>query len=837
MRAPSLPPPILGGRYELHEPIGRGGAATVFRATDRDSGTVVAIKVLRPELATLVGPERFLQEIGIVRVLRHPNIVPLLDSGETDGTLYYVMPLLSGGTLRGRLQRDGPLAIDDAIRVADGVAQALEVAHAAGVVHRDIKPENILFDGATPLLSDFGIARLIAETGETLVTSSGLVLGTPGYMSPEQAAGDRHIDARSDIYSLGCVLFEMLVGEAPFTGPTPQAIAMRHLSERLPSLAVVRPNTPDWLVKVVEGALAKMRSDRIQGASRFREGLAGSRRPAVRIRRWAPWLAGTGVLSLVVLSLARWPGRGSGVPRTVDTTVSIAVLPFGDLSRRGELGYLAAGLTADLTNDLATIPAVRVIAPEVAARLRGHPGPLDSVAAALGASTLVTGTIDSVADSLVITVRLLDGPSMALLGNQTVRRRIGDVHLIEAAVWEEVSVFLRHRLGDRLVKPVPSGLVRNPRAWELAQRAISLRDDASSIFHRAGPDGAGPILDRADSLLAVAQMLEPSSAFVAGARARLSEERAVVVADRIGPARGPVRAVPRTLDLDGPGWRRIGLAHADRALRLEGHDLESLEIRALLRFGLWQGVPEFSSASTMALIIEDLLAVLDRRPDRARAWAALSEVYDFSGRFAEADFAAHKALAADPFLAEEPTVMSRLMYTALNLGNPSAAADWCRRGQRRHPGDLRFSGCELTVAAWSSRDVAGAWRLLESLRKVDTLALGPEWDAARLMSVAAVIGRAGLRDSALRTARRALAGAGSSNPPAHLLLGEAQVLTLVGDSIEAIDRIAAVVARVPQLGPAVRATARFRTLRNHPEFQRAVDAGTRGSRTGSPPNR
>ncbi len=823
MEVPSSRPSILGGRYELHEPVGHGGAATVYRATDQESGTVVAIKVLRPELAALVGPERFLQEIEIVRGLRHSNIVPLLDSGESGGTLYYVMPLVSGGTLRGRLQREGPLAIDEAVRVADGVAQALEIAHAAGVVHRDIKPENILFDGAAPLLSDFGIARLVAITGESLVTSAGMILGTPGYMSPEQVAGDRHIDARSDIYSLGCVLFEMLAGEAPFTGPTSQAIAMRHLSERLPSLAVVRPNTPEWLVSVVEASLAKPRADRIQGATRLREGLAGSPRISRRARRLAPWVVGSGVVAVGVVSLVLWLLRSPGGSPPADGPVSIAVLPFTDLSRQQTLGYLAAGLTADLTNDLASISAIKVIAPEVAARLRGRAGPFDSIASALGASTLVTGTVDSVGDSLVIAVQLLDGPSMTRIGSQVVRRRIGDLHQIETAILEEVSVFLRTRLGDKQVNAVPSRLVRNPRAWELARRALSLLDDASSIFHRAGVDRAGPMLDRADSLLAAAQTLVPSSAFVSTARARVAEERALQVDDRAGPAGAQRRAIPRTLDLDGPSWRRIGLAYAARALQIDSLDLDALEARARLRFRLWQGDPEFGSDTTKASVIGDLEAVLDRRPGRASAWVSLSEVYNDEGRFAEADFAAHKALAADPFLLEEPKVMSWLMYAALNLGNSTAAADWCSRGRRRHPGDLRFSGCELMVAAWSSRDVAGAWRLLDALRKIDTLALGPEWDAARLMSVAAVIGRAGLGDSARRTASRALAQAGSPAPPTYLLVGEAQVLVLIGDSVQAIDRIAAAVAMVPQLGPGLRATARFRALHNRPDFQKAVN--------------
>jgi tetratricopeptide (TPR) repeat protein len=440
---------------------------------------------------------------------------------------------------------------------------------------------------------------------------------------------------------------------------------------------------------------------------------------------------------------------------------------------------------------------------------------------------LVTGTVDQAIDSVTASVRLVDARSMTQLGHRTVRARAGDIQAIEAAIGEEVSVFLRTQLGGRIQSVVAAPLTRNPRAWDLAQRALALKADASSLFHRAGATAAGPILDRADSLLALAEAVEHSSPSLAIARAGLAEERATVMSaapptpSGSSPTSNQTR---RTLELDANGWRRTGLLHADRALRLEPGNAEALETRAILLFGLWESNPVFGTDSIRVQIMDDLMAALDRRQGRPIAWTMLSQVYDFSGRFAEADFAAHKALEADPFLADEAAVISRLMYTALNLGNDAAASDWCRRGRRRHPGDLRFTGCELVIAGWSSRDVPAAWALLASLRLADTLDLGADWDAARQMSVAAVIARAGLKDSALRTATRAMATASRPHPP-HLVVDEAQVLALAGDTRGAVQRITEVTSQLPQLRPALRTTARFRTLATDPGFLAATSVG------------
>jgi len=264
----------LADRYLLDREIGHGGMATVFLARDLRHDRQVAVKVLRPDLAAMIGPERFLREIQTTARFTHPNILPLHDSGQADGLLYYVMPYVDGETLRDRLAREGSLPVEDAIRIAADVADALAYAHQHQVVHRDIKPANILLSGDHAVVADFGIAKAVAPVapGDDL-SSPGMVPGTPQYMSPEQAGGDSRLDGRSDVYALGCVLFEMLAGTPPFTGTTPQMIMARHRLEPPPSLAVVRPELPPRVEAVVRRALAKVPADRFQSAEEFRAAL------------------------------------------------------------------------------------------------------------------------------------------------------------------------------------------------------------------------------------------------------------------------------------------------------------------------------------------------------------------------------------------------------------------------------------------------------------------------------------------------------------------------------------------------------------------------------------
>ncbi len=271
----------LAARYTIQRELGSGGMATVFLGWDVKHKRQVAVKILKPELSVSLGAERFLREIETTANLRHPHIVPLYDSGEAHGALYYVMPFVEGESLRERLKRDGQLPLDDAIRIAREVAGALSYAHARGVVHRDIKPENILLESGHAVVTDFGIARAVREAGTESLTGAGISLGTPAYMSPEQAAGEREVDGRTDLYSLGCVLYEMLGGQPPFTGPSTPSIIRQHLVAEPRPIATLRPAVPAPVWAALERALAKNPADRFGLVSQFGDALGPAEPAAV----------------------------------------------------------------------------------------------------------------------------------------------------------------------------------------------------------------------------------------------------------------------------------------------------------------------------------------------------------------------------------------------------------------------------------------------------------------------------------------------------------------------------------------------------------------------------
>ena len=258
-------------RYALDREIGRGGMATVYLARDVRHNRNVALKVLNPELGAVLGVERFLSEIQVTANLQHPNLPPLFDSGEANGLLFYVMPHVEGESLRKRLVREKQLPIDEAIRIATSIASALDYAHRHGVIHRDLKPENILLQEGQPVIADFGIALAVSNAGGSRVTQTGISLGTPQYMSPEQATGDRDIDGRTDVYSLGAMLYEMLAGEPPYVGNTAQAIIAKVITDRPRSLRLARDTVPPHIEAAVECALAKLPADRFATAHAFAE--------------------------------------------------------------------------------------------------------------------------------------------------------------------------------------------------------------------------------------------------------------------------------------------------------------------------------------------------------------------------------------------------------------------------------------------------------------------------------------------------------------------------------------------------------------------------------------
>ncbi len=305
----------LSDRYQIERELGRGGMATVFLAKDLKHDREVAIKVLHPDLSATIGADRFQREIKLAAKLQHPHILGLYDSGEADGLLFYVMPFVKGESLRDRLDREGQLPIDDAMQITLEVADALEHAHRQEIVHRDIKPENVLLSGGHALVADFGIARAVSEGTAQKLTQTGMAVGTPVYMAPEQAVGE-HVDHHADIYSLGCMLYEMLAGEPPFSGKNAQALMAKHAMEAVPSIRIVRPTVPEEIEDAIFAAMAKVPADRPKSAAEFAEyfglpiGATAARRVGIRATSARRIPSGATGLYASSVTLPWWRRRG-----------------------------------------------------------------------------------------------------------------------------------------------------------------------------------------------------------------------------------------------------------------------------------------------------------------------------------------------------------------------------------------------------------------------------------------------------------------------------------------------------------------------------------------------
>src|SRR2546429_815682 len=364
----------LADRYAIDRELGHGGTATVYLAQDLKHGRSVAVKVLRPELAAALGAERFLREIEIAARLSHPHILSLHDSGEAAGFLYYVMPFVEGESLRDRLNREPQLPIDEAVRIAREVATALSHAHGHNLVHRDIKPENILLSGGEAVVADFGIARAIVAAGAGKLTDTGLAVGTPGYMSPEQAMAQEHVDGRADTYALGCVLYEMLAGHPPFLGTTPQEVLARHTLDPVPPLRTIRREVPPAVEQAVLRALAKSPADRFPSAAAFSEALTqvGAPPSFARLAARPAVFVAAGVAALVAgyLLLA----RRSATLSSDEPGLSIALLGFQNVGGDSANRPFSYGMSEELSTALGEVEGLRVLAPSGGVRVKGQDG-------------------------------------------------------------------------------------------------------------------------------------------------------------------------------------------------------------------------------------------------------------------------------------------------------------------------------------------------------------------------------------------------------------------------------------------------------------------------------
>jgi serine/threonine-protein kinase len=540
-------------RYTIQRELGHGGMATVYLARDARYQRDVAIKFLSPEISHGVGSDRFQREIAVAAKLTHPHIVPLLDSGEHDGALWFAMPVLDGHSLRDRLDREHSLPIDEAVRIAVEVAGALTYAHEHGVIHRDVKPENILFSGGSAIVTDFGLAKSTEPLagGESL-TRTGIAVGTALYMSPEQSTGDV-LDARTDVYSLGSVLYEMLTGEPPYVGKSLQAVIAKRFSDPVPSARRLRSTVSPALDAIVERALGKHAADRFPSTAAFAEALlrlppsadssamgaattmpmtAGSASAPVRILARARSRKGRRVVAIAVVFAAvvaatqlarayRSKPAGASPPR------SIAVLPFTDESSDKDQEYFSAGMTDELMGALAGLKQLRVAARASSYAAKSQGSDIKKMGRALGVDAVLEGTVRKAGDHVRVAVDLVNVANGSIIWNDTYDKNVSDVFAMQEQIAEAVVAAVKLQLTDQ--QNIVRRSTGDVAAYEMYMRgrhAVDMRtpyalDDATSWFRKAVD--RDPLYARAWSGLADDYLLQalnlyavPKDAFAKG---------------------------------------------------------------------------------------------------------------------------------------------------------------------------------------------------------------------------------------------------------------------------------------------------------------------------------
>jgi TolB-like protein/Tfp pilus assembly protein PilF/tRNA A-37 threonylcarbamoyl transferase component Bud32 len=457
----------LKDRYRVDRVLGEGGMATVYLAYDLKHQRQVAIKVLKPEIAAAVGADRFLREITIAAKLNYPHIVPLFDSGEADGLVFYVMPFIAGESLRDRLRREKQLPVEEAVSIARQVAAALTYAAGLGIIHRDIKPDNVLLIDGTAMVADFGIARAIVESGSERLTATGGAIGTPAYMSPEQASGARDLDARSDVYALGCVVYEALAGEPPYTGPTVQSIIAQHLASPVPPVRRLRDLVPESVEHAITRALAKLPADRFANAQDFAtalstpiderfgyltppSALAPARKSRAPLGMGLAALAGLAVLLLLVFNVGGVRDRltgGRASASVADGRRSLAVLPFQNVGAADE-EYFSDGLTEELIVALSQLRSLRVAARTSAFAFKGQARDVREIARALSVASVLVGSVRKTENRVRVTAQLVDGASGLDVWSETYEERnLSDIFDIQADIATKIAGALEANLG------------------------------------------------------------------------------------------------------------------------------------------------------------------------------------------------------------------------------------------------------------------------------------------------------------------------------------------------------------------------------------------------------
>jgi len=504
----------LADRYEILQEIASGATATVHLAEDLRHNRKVALKVLHPEYTATITAERFLREIGIIAKLTHPHILPLYDSGEAGGVVYFVMPYIQGESLRARMEEQIQLPVNETIRIVCEVADALAYAHKHHVVHRDIKPGNILLEEGHAVVADFGIAKAISVAGGDRITETGVAVGTPEYMSPEQAYDDEEVDQRADLYSLGCVMYEMLAGQPPYSGPNARAIITSHVLDPVPPVRTVRPDVPAHIALALRKALAKAHSDRFPTLSDFAEAIA----------------AKDGAADL--------------------ETRSIAVLPFTNMSASPEDEYFSDGMTEEIINALAKLENLNVVARTSVFALKGKDQDVREIGEQLSVGSVLEGSVRRSGNTLRVTAQLVDTADGYHLWSERYDRELEDVFVIQDEIAENIARELRLILSDEEKRAITKAPTDNVEAYdyylrgrqyfhqtrkkslqyarEMFERAIDVDPnfalahagiaDCSSLLHMYYPSKE-VTLGQADTASQKALQLDPESAEAHAARA------------------------------------------------------------------------------------------------------------------------------------------------------------------------------------------------------------------------------------------------------------------------------------------------------------------------------
>ncbi len=594
--------------------------ATVFLAEDVKHGRPVAVKLMRPDLTATLGSERFLREIGIAARLAHPHIVPLIDSGETDGLLWFVSPYIAGGSLRERLER-GPLPVADVLRIAREAGLGLDYVHRNGFVHRDIKPENILFADEHAVIADFGIARACCGPGAEGVTEIGLTLGTPSYMSPEQAAGETDLQATSDVYSLASVVYEMLAGEPPFHGDSARAVMARQVTETPRPLRSLRPDVPAAVEAAVVRALAKDPRERYPSVADF---------------------------------LAAMTGPDAGAAPPVRSALRcVAVLPFVNASPDPDNEYLSDGITDELITALAKVDGLRVASRTSVFALKGKPQDVRAVGALLGASEVLEGTVRRAGDRLRITAQLTSAEDGQLLWSERYDRHLDDVFAIQDEIARTIVTTLRVTSFADLSAPVPRRYTADLAAYGLYLRG-------RYAWNRRTQAGVTEAIHCFEQAIAADPAYAPAYTGLADAWALHVDYRSVPVHEGFAKAKAYAR---QALALDDS----LAEAHASLAWSLFIYDWDWEEAAREFRRAV-EIQPTYATAHQWyafllvsqgrhdeALVAAHTAQELD--PASISIRRALGFVYYYARRFEQAAYHCRRAIAMNPGAEESHRIL------------------------------------------------------------------------------------------------------------------------------------------------------------------------------------